>query len=108
MKYISGDTNVNLKLEHNETWTFTCQTNLTTTTTNTATATGEANGMTVRDFALATVVVASAPPTLHGAAPKLPNTGLPPLENDLVWPSVAAAISAISLLLLVILKKQTI
>ena len=56
-----------------ETWTYTCRTNLTQTTTNTATAEGMANGTTVRDSAIATVVVAS---------PKLPNTGLPPREQN--------------------------
>lgn len=68
MKYISGDNNSNLKLDTTETWTYTCQANLTKTTTNTAIAKGEANGLTVRDLAVATVVVANA-------SPKFPNTG---------------------------------
>ena len=71
MKFISGDTNNDSKLDVDEAWKFTCQTNLTKTTTNTATASGEANGLTIRDFALTTVVVAAV-------APVLPSTGLAP------------------------------
>jgi len=74
MKYISGDTNRDSKLDPTETWTYTCRSNLTKTTTNTATASGEANGFTVRDLAVATVVVATV-------APKLPNTGVDPEKN---------------------------
>lgn len=70
MKYISGDINSDSKLDVTEIWTYTCKTKLTTTTTNTAVATGEANGLTARDFAIATVVVAAVVPTL-------PNTGFP-------------------------------
>jgi hypothetical protein len=77
MKYISGDTNSDSKLDPSETWTYTCRTNLTKTTTNTAIATGEADGFTVRDLAIATVVVA-------GAAPKLPNTGADS-EKNIPW-----------------------
>lgn len=106
MVYVSGDTNVDLKLDRTETWTFTCRSNLTRTTTNTATAVGEANGLTVRDFAIATVVVADAAPVLRGAAPRLPNTGFAPAESDLYLPLVVAAgLSAISLLLNLIPKK---
>lgn len=67
VKYISGDTNADSKLDVSETWIYTCLQNLTKTTTNTVTASGEANGLTARDFAIATVVV---------AAPSLPKTGL--------------------------------
>lgn len=105
MVYVSGDTNADLKLDKTETWTFTCKTNLTVSTTNTATATGTANGITVRDFALATVIVSNAP--LRGAAPKLPNTGVDPTVNNFSWPLAAAGLSSLSLLFLVILKKQT-
>jgi uncharacterized repeat protein (TIGR01451 family) len=106
MKYVSGDTNVNLKLETTETWTFTCQTNLTQTTTNTATVSGEANGLTVRDFAIATVVVA---PTMHPAAvvPKLPRTGVAPLEESIPWNIVTlAGVFMVAILLNVNRKKQ--
>jgi len=78
MKYISGDTNGDSKLDPTETWTYTCRTNLTKTTANTAIATGQANGFTVSDLALATVVVANA-------APKLPNTGVDPVGKNTPW-----------------------
>lgn len=77
MKYISGDTNNNSKLETTETWIYTCQTRLTTTTTNTASVSGEANGLTARDFAIATVVV---------SVPGFPKTGFPPEENTFYIP----------------------
>jgi len=73
--YISGDLNSDSKLDVTETWTYTCKANLTKTTTNTAIATGQANGMTVRDIAIATVVVAAV-------VPALPNTGLAPLASS--------------------------
>jgi len=69
VKYVSGDTNSDLKLDPTETWTYTCQTNLTKTTTNTVIVSGQANGLTARDFGIITVIVAT---------PKLPNTGFPP------------------------------
>ena len=71
-----GDLNKNDLLERNESWSFTCKSNLTKTTMNIATAEGSANGLTARDLALATVVVAS---------PKLPNTGLPSREKSFPW-----------------------
>ena len=76
MNYISGDTNNNSKLDIAETWTYTCQTKLLATTTNTATASGDANGLTAKDFAIATVVVSS---------PGLPKTGFPPKEENTSW-----------------------
>ncbi len=74
MNYVSGDTNGDSKLDATETWTYTCTTRLTKTMTNTAIATGTANGLTVRDFAIATVTVGVA---------KLPNTGLAPEKTGL-------------------------
>lgn len=56
--YISGDTNLDTLLDPSESWVYICRSNLTKTTTNTALATGEANGITVKDFAIVTVVVA--------------------------------------------------
>ena len=82
VKYISGDTNGDSKLDPSETWTYTCSAKLTKTTTNTVVATGQANGLTARDFAIATVVVAS---------PKLPNTGFPPEEKNNIWSTVMFA-----------------
>jgi uncharacterized repeat protein (TIGR01451 family) len=102
MKFISGDTNSDSKLDPTETWTYTCSTNLTQTTTNTAVATGEANGITVRDFAIATVVVAphAAAPVPVAPNPTFPNAGIPPVDNgnsgNMIIPAVMAFV-AISL-----------
>lgn len=74
--YGSGDTNGNKKLEASETWVYTCRANLTRSTTNTVTVSGDANGLTARDFAVATVLV---------AAPGLPNTGFPPFMSTSPW-----------------------
>jgi hypothetical protein len=102
MARISGDTNGNGMLETTETWTYTCTTGLTATTTNTATATGTANGFTVRDFAIATVVVAAAvAPT---PVPALPNAGSGP-ANGPAWPIVAGI--AVAGVLSIIRKKRT-
>lgn len=73
-----GDLNHNDLLESNESWSFTCKSNLTQTTTNTGTVQGSANGLTARDFALATVVVADA-------VPKLPSAGIAPSEKSFPW-----------------------
>lgn len=69
--YVSGDINNDSRLDVNETWTYTCQSNLTKTTTNTVTAEGTANGILMKDLAIATVVV---------GVPGLPQTGFPPKE----------------------------
>jgi uncharacterized repeat protein (TIGR01451 family) len=99
MKFVSGDTNADAKLDPNETWTYTCKTNLTQTTTNTARASGTANGFTVRDFAIATVVVAAA-------APALPRTGGLPAQSPMVPLAAAAGLLAIVFALSALRKKQ--
>lgn len=78
INYISGDTNGDSKLDSSETWIYTCKTNLTKTTMNTAIASGEANGLTVRDIAIATVVVADV-------IPALPATGITPDKINTLW-----------------------
>ena len=116
INYISGDINSDSKLDPNETWEYTCRSNLTKTTTNTAVVTGIANGLTARDFAIATVIVAAAVPTTAAAellnetatVPKFPNTGIAPMENHTLWPIVVIGILAILLLSYVIRKKQII
>lgn len=100
MTRISGDANGDAKLDPSETWTYTCGTNIASTTTDTAIASGEANGLTVRDLATATVVVA-------GAVPALPKTGFAPTDSVLGWGLVAAGMLAVSLLLSVIWKKRS-
>jgi uncharacterized repeat protein (TIGR01451 family) len=103
VKYVSGDTNSDSKLDTTETWTYTCQTNLTKTTLNTVTASGDANGMIARDYAVATVVVASV-------VPALPNTGIPPAGNSIMW--VAIIFSGVLLLaavaMAILKRKQTV
>jgi uncharacterized repeat protein (TIGR01451 family) len=101
VKYISGDTNGDSKLDPSETWTYTCQSNLTKTTTNTVVATGQANGLTARDFAIATVIVAT---------PKLPNTGFGPEGKNNTWNIVmiAGILLLISMSIVVALRKRTI
>ena len=99
MKFVSGDTNNDSKLDPSETWTFTCASNLNKTTTNTATASGSANGMTVRDIAIATVIVASR------AVPALPKTGSDPSTNGLSFIAFASALAAFSLLFYAIQRK---
>jgi uncharacterized repeat protein (TIGR01451 family) len=103
VSYISGDTNSDSKLDTSETWTFTCRENITETTVNTAIASGEANGLTVRDFALATVVVASA-------VPALPNTGFAPEGISTLWSIVilSSILLFISIPLVLVLKKHKI
>jgi len=95
VNFISGDVNNDSKLDISETWTYTCRVRLSQTTTNTVIATGIANGLTARDFAIATVVVAS---------PSLPKTGFPPQEKN----SLIALISifAVTLISIAIYKKQ--
>ena len=90
MKYVSGDANGDSLLDPAETWVYTCTTKLAKTTTNTAAASGTANGLTVRDLAIATIVVA--------AAPKLPSTGFAPtfsLKTIMVLAGSALALIAI-------------
>jgi uncharacterized repeat protein (TIGR01451 family) len=67
VNFVSGDTNVDSKLDLNETWKYSCATTLSQTTSNTVTATGEANGITATDTADATVVVGVPiiPPLIH-------------------------------------------
>lgn len=73
-----GDINNNNLLESNEAWSFTCVSNLTQSTTNIATVSGSANGLTAKDFAIATVIVA-------GFVPGLPNTGFAPFGGVAPW-----------------------
>ncbi|OGH88587.1 MAG: hypothetical protein A3J93_00600 [Candidatus Magasanikbacteria bacterium RIFOXYC2_FULL_42_28] len=75
INYISGDTNTDSKLDVSESWVYTCSSNLTKTTVNTAVATGVVNGLTARDFAIATVVVADVGVVV---VPKFPETGIAP------------------------------
>ncbi|MFA6917373.1 MAG: ice-binding family protein [Candidatus Gracilibacteria bacterium] len=107
VRYITGDTNKDSKLDPAETWTYTCKANLTKTTMNTAIATGEANGLTARDFAIVTVVVADT--VSASVIPTLPNTGLPPEDEGSPW-NIIMLFGGIILgttLLVVVLRKRT-
>ncbi len=95
--YISGDTNINAKLDQTETWLYTCTSNLRETTTNTATVRGDANGLTARDVAVATVVV---------AVPRLPNAGFAPREVS--WSAFISAGFSIALFSLYLIRRKTI
>jgi len=99
--YISGDTNADSKLDVSETWIYTCKANLTQTTTNTVVATGDANGLTAKDFAIATVVVAQV-------APALPNTGFPPQAENADIVILMSIFMVASVSFLAVLKKRTI
>jgi len=99
MKYVSGDINNDSKLDVTETWTYTCESKLTQTTTNTAIASGQANGLTVRDIAVATVVVAAA-------VPALPSTGFAPSLSPLNIALLAAFALLLSISLFAVLKKR--
>jgi len=99
IKYISGDINIDSKLDPSETWVYTCRTNLTETTTNTAIASGEANGLSVRDFAIATVVVASVTPTL-------PNTGDTSMGENNPGDIIAFFTVLLSLSLLILIRQK--
>jgi hypothetical protein len=100
VSYAAGDTNSNGLLDPGEVWTYTCTTNVPVSTTNIATAKGSANGMTAISYAFSTVLV---------AAPGLPNTGFPPVNNGIAWSIIAAGfLLAISISLAMILKKRKI
>jgi LPXTG-motif cell wall-anchored protein len=99
MKFISGDVNGDSKLDPSETWSYTCSSNLTTTTTNTAIASGTANGMIVRDIAIATVVVAAF-------VPKLPNTGLATMNSLKTLLAIAGGVIALTAIFYAFYKKQ--
>jgi uncharacterized repeat protein (TIGR01451 family) len=101
MKYVSGDTNNDSKLDPAETWTYTCTAKLTKTATNTTTASGTANGMMVRDLAIATVVVAPV-------IPKFPNTGFAPTFSLKTIITLAGSVLALIAVAFAAFRKQNI
>lgn len=107
VKYISGDTNSDSMLDITETWTYTCSAKLTKTTVNTITASGDANGLTARDFAIATVVVSGVPELPDTIVPKLPDTGISPIYNNATWNIIVpSAILAILTSIYFVRRKQ--
>jgi uncharacterized repeat protein (TIGR01451 family) len=103
MNYISGDTNSDSKLDVTETWVYTCRMNLSNTTTNTAIAVGQANGFSVRDFAVAVVTVATA-------VPALPQTGFASEGNNVLLDIVmlTGILMLASILFVAVLRKRKI
>ncbi len=101
--FVSGDANGNGLMETTETWTYTCQQNLKATTTNTATAKGSANGLTVTDISVASVVLS---PALIPPAPKLPNTGFEPGNGSAAWLVGSAGIFVVATLLFALKRKR--
>lgn len=99
--YISGDTNEDELLDPTEAWVYTCESELTETTTNTVVAGGRGNGITVRDFAIATVVVAAY-------VPSLPDTGFDPSVNVLTWGAITALAIGVILSSFLIAKRKRI
>ncbi len=97
VNYLSGDSNANSKLDMSETWLYTCRANLTKTTTNTIIALGDANGLTARDFAIATVAVADATPVL-------PKTGFPPAK--ILWGVLVGMLIFVSASFALVLRKR--
>jgi uncharacterized repeat protein (TIGR01451 family) len=98
--FVSGDTNNDSKLDTSETWTYTCVSRLSATTTNTVVASGEANGLIARDFAIATVVVASV-------VPRLPNTGFASTSGIVALSVIAGGMLAAIIALYVIRKTRS-
>ncbi len=72
---ITGDQNVNGKLDPSESWTYSCTTKIYTTTTNIATVTGYG------DDAYGQLVTATSSAIVTVSIPMLPNTGFPPEES---------------------------
>ncbi len=93
-----GDANNNTLLDQGESWAYACKSNIANTTTNTVTVFGDANGLTARDFAITTVVVANA-------VPGLPNTGFAP-ESRIVWGMSAFGVLALTSLVFMIVRKN--
>jgi uncharacterized repeat protein (TIGR01451 family) len=101
VRYVSGDTNGDGKLDTDETWTYTCQANIGLTTTNTVTATGKANNQLATDVAFATVAVAPPPAPvppviLRPVAPIPPPPVVPPPEQVPLLPNTGVGPDAVS------------
>ena len=100
VSYVSGDINGDNLLQPGEAWIYTCSARLTATTTDTVTAAGDANGLTARDLAIATVIVTS---------PTFPNTGFPWNEPNLVLGIILASlIAAAATALVIVLRKRVV
>lgn len=118
VRFLSGDTNNNAKLEITESWKYVCSMNLSQTTTNVVIASGTADFTTVTDTANATVIVnipivtVTPPPAVLGVStttevfPLFPNTGLDPDPNFFPW-NFLALLTAIFVAVLNLTKEKT-
>lgn len=84
VKFLSGDTNKDSKLDINETWFYSCSKTVSQTETNTAIAHGQANGWDGYDTANATVVVGTALPAPLIHLVKKPNVFVLPAGGGAV------------------------
>ncbi|HZW50078.1 MAG TPA: ice-binding family protein [Bacillota bacterium] len=75
--YTSGDLNHDYLLQTDETWIYTAASTINTNTTNTAIAQGSANGITVTDQAVVTVLVTLPPVITTQTGGTLPITSSP-------------------------------
>ncbi len=112
IKFISGDSDEDDRLDRGEMWDYQCSMKLTKTTTNIVTVTGESSfGKSTKDTDEVTVVVGMLKSTafpLSAASttvPKLPNTGIAPQQEHVLFGTVLP-ISLIALLMLGILRRQ--
>jgi len=121
---LSGDVNINNKLDHGESWKYNCTTILYQTTTNTARATGETDGLTATATVDATVVVGVlvspviVPPTVGGLTtpvdtvtktiPTLPKTGLSPKMRTVLGDigTIAGILILVSIVFIAIVGKR--
>ena len=96
-----GDTNNDKILDPSETWIYSCIINLTKTTTGTAVVSGDANGLSVRDFAIATALVVTSP--------SLPYTGLSPRSAPIKWSllTLSGLIMSIMISAIVVVRKRS-
>jgi hypothetical protein len=132
VSFLSGDTNLNSKLDIGETWRYSCSTILSRSTTNTATVTAhsdDAYNQSVSMVARATVVVGGAPVATLASSqiaaagiaspsadsiPAMPDTGFAPeIENggSMLWYGaglLAAFVTILGYSLYVALKKRTV
>ncbi|MDO8512504.1 MAG: hypothetical protein Q7S57_04480 [bacterium] len=105
VRFVSGDSNNDSRLDRTETWTYNCTKVVSESETNIVTARGTANGSDVQDTDTANVVVSSPVPV-----PGLPNTGVDPEAQRTPWNIImlSGIILLVSTSLVQFLRKSTI
>lgn len=103
VRFVSGDSNDDSRLDRTETWTYNCTKVVSENETNIVTARGTANGSDVQDTDTANVVVSSP-------VPGLPNTGVDPEAQRTPWNIImlSGIIFLVSTSLVQFLRKSTI